>query len=471
MAIEWSEYQKAIFENVKNIKTGHVFVEACAGSAKTTSLLEALKHIPEGKTCLLAAFNKRIADELKKRAPKSFEGEICTIHSLGLKALGRTFKSSVEPDKTSNIIRELVGTGREKADLRYSLSRAVSMAKNSLALDEQAIDEMLDEYDLDFPQEIFRDIFIKLIIKVMDESKKDTSIVDFDDMVYLPNVLNCKIIRKDFVFIDEFQDINNSQLNLLLKTADEKSRIFMYGDKNQAIYRFRTADPKNIERIRETLNAESLPLSISYRCPVKVIKEAQRLVPHIEAAPNAKEGYLGRLTLKELKERAKPGCFILSRTNAPLIGLALHFLSKGIPANIQGRDLGSNLQSLIKKSKCKKLDKFMDWLDKWGKKEIERLKEKDKDIEPVLDKIECFKALGEGCENVSQLLDNIKELFSDEDDSKKIVCSSVHRAKGLERDVVYLLDWTFKYYNQEEKNIRYVAVTRSKDELYFVSQA
>jgi len=70
--------------------------------------------------------------------------------------------------------------------------------------------------------------------------------------------------------------------------------------------------------------------------------------------------------------------FILSRINAPLIGLALYFIKEKIPANIQGKDIGNNLLSLIRRSKCKKLPSFLSWLDKWSEKQIKRLNQKKK---------------------------------------------------------------------------------------------
>lgn len=469
MTLKWSQYQLDIFDNVANVKSGHVFIEAKAGSSKTTSLLESLKHIPEGKKTLLCAFNTKIADELKTRAPK-FNGEIRTLHSLGYKALRDTFGTTFNAEKTTDIIQSIVGKGREKSELRYSLSQAVSLAQNSLSREYKEIDDLIDEYDISFPPEIFPDIFIKLVQKTLGAIEEDTQTADYNSMIYLPNIMKVKIKPWDYILVDEFQDLNFAQTSLILKTIHDDSRLFFYGDSQQNVYQFRCADPRNIINLKNTLNATTLPLSISYRCPIAVIKEAQRLVPSIEAAPNAIEGKVETITLSKLKSSAQMGCFILSRTNAPLIGLALYFISQGKPANIQGRDLGNNLLSLIKKSKCKKIDKFLEWVDKWSKKEIARLQEKDKDIEPVVDKVECFKALSDGCNSVVELTGNIDKLFIDKDDAKKIILSTVHRAKGLEREVVYLLDWTFKYFNQEEKNIRYVSITRSKKELYYVKK-
>jgi superfamily I DNA/RNA helicase len=50
-----------------------------------------------------------------------------------------------------------------------------------------------------------------------------------------------------------------------------------------------------------------------------------------------------------------------------------------------------------------------------------------------------------------------------------ITCSSVHKAKGLEADKVFVLEDTLRYHSIEEENIVYVAITRAKKSLVFVS--
>jgi superfamily I DNA/RNA helicase len=50
-----------------------------------------------------------------------------------------------------------------------------------------------------------------------------------------------------------------------------------------------------------------------------------------------------------------------------------------------------------------------------------------------------------------------------------ITCSSVHRAKGLEAERVFVLAKTLRTDNDEERNISYVAITRAKSSLVYVS--
>ena len=65
--IIWSEYQKAIFKDMAK-GTGHTIVEAYAGSAKSTTLIESLKYVKRKQTVILLAFNKSIKKEFDKKA-------------------------------------------------------------------------------------------------------------------------------------------------------------------------------------------------------------------------------------------------------------------------------------------------------------------------------------------------------------------------------------------------------------------
>jgi superfamily II DNA or RNA helicase len=79
-AKNWSHYQTAIFDDVAQGR-GNTVVLARAGTGKTTTILEALKHVPEGATALMVAFNKAIATEMKDRAPGNVD--VSTLHSYG----------------------------------------------------------------------------------------------------------------------------------------------------------------------------------------------------------------------------------------------------------------------------------------------------------------------------------------------------------------------------------------------------
>jgi len=465
--MKWSKLQRAIFKDVAEGQ-GHTVVEALAGSGKTTAIIESLNHLPPGKSWLLIAFNKRIADELRARAPRG-NGDAKTLHSLGLRSLYKRFpKIKIEQNKNKILLNQIVGKDRGLWDLKLHISKTIDLCKGYLVDGSEFIDIIMDNHDID-TCDIERDLFIDYTQRALKAAREETRIIDFSDMIWMPYVFNLPVQQYHYTFIDEGQDLNNAQIELALRACKRSGRIFVYADRFQAIYHFRGAASNAVDKIKTKLKAKELPLSITYRCPKLVVKEAQALVPHIQARPRAPEGLVGEISLAQLHKQAKPGCFILSRANAPLIGLALGFIRRSIPAVIQGRDIGENLLNLIKKSRRKTLDGFLTWLDKWEKREVARLRKKRANSLYITDKAACMRALSDACYDLNEVKKKIKILFEDTDERGKIVLSTVHKSKGLERDIVYMLMPTFKSHTQEERNIKYVAITRSARELYFVS--
>ena len=81
----------------------------------------------------------------------------------------------------------------------------------------------------------------------------------------------------------------------------------------------------------------------------------------------------------------------------------------GVPANIQGKDVGSNLAYMIKKSEKTTVPEFMKWLDNWKAAEIARLRAKNRDPILIMDKVACLETLCEGAHSLDEVLDNIEK--------------------------------------------------------------
>jgi hypothetical protein len=266
------------------------------------------------------------------------------------------------------------------------------------------------------------------------------------------------IERKNGIFYDlEVEDAANFIGNNILS--------------HNSIYQFRGADSESIPNFINKLKAKTLPLSLTYRCPKKVIKLAQEVVPDIQCPNTAEDGIVDDIYVEELLKKVKPGDFVLSRTNAPLIKYCMALLKAGVPANIQGRDVGTNLQYFIKKSKAKTIKKFIEYVNEWKELETVRLLSEKKDTSGTIDKAECLLNLCEGTITIKDLKETIDKLFNDIDDNKKVIFSTTHKAKGLERDRVFILVNTYRYgpgVEGEEANLWYVGITRAKKELYLV---
>lgn len=465
----WSAYQLAVFENV-NTGKGHTVIKAVAGSGKTTTIVEALGYIPEWCKTLFVAFNKSIAEELKKRAPRGVE--VSTLHSYGLKCITRALgRLRIDANRVDNFTKAMYGDDHKTWELRRDLAKTVSLAKGQLASDEEDIDTIIDEFNIESAVGENRKKFVDDVLKILlrcTEVAQD-GLIDFDDMIWLPVVLGLGQPQFDRVFIDEVQDLNPAQIEMALRAIKPGGRICAVGDPRQAIYGFRGADSRAIDNVVSRLSATVLPLSVCYRCCKAVIREAQEVVPEIEYAPDAEEGSVSTVLVRDMKRGARAGDFILSRTNAPLISLCMFFLREGRPATIQGRDVGASLAAFVKKSKAKDVTALRNHIEKWRTEECARLAAKHRDTQAVEDRAECLLALSEDASTVSDVLEAIEKLFADRDDSARIVLSSTHKAKGMERDRVWLLSSTYcRRPGIEEENLLYVGISRARKELFLV---
>jgi DNA helicase II / ATP-dependent DNA helicase PcrA len=465
----WSKYQLAVFDNVAN-GTGHTVVNAVAGSGKTTTIVEALTHIPAGCRTLFVAFNKSIAEELKKRAPRGVE--VSTLHSYGLRTITKTLgRLRIDASRVDDFVRAMHGNDSKTWDMRRDLAKTVSLAKGQLAADEAQIDAIIDDFGIESAQNGARAKFVQDVMKILLQCTEVSADgrIDFDDMIWLPVVLELTQTKFDRVFIDETQDLNRAQIEMALRAVKPGGRICAVGDPRQAIYGFRGADSTAVDNVVTRLKATVLPLSVCYRCCKAVISEAQTVVPGIESAPDAEEGSVTEVMVRDMKRGARAGDFILSRTNAPLISLCMYFIKEGRPANIQGRDVGASLAAFVRKSKAPSVEALRDYVETWRNVECARLAAKHRDTQAVEDRAECLLALSEDAASVDGVLNSIEQLFADKDSSQRIVLSSTHKAKGLERDRVWLLQSTYmRRPEPEEVNLYYVAVTRARKTLFLV---
>lgn len=494
--MKWSKYQQAVFEDVAN-GDGHTVVNAVAGSGKTTTIVYAMRHVPPGKRTLFVAFNKGIAENLKRQAPKGVE--VSTLHSYGLRTITRSLgRLTISKYRVDDFCRELMQRDvtaafeaeqksgalpksapaptdreidRETADLRHQLAKTVSLAKATLASEDDQIDEIIDSFGIDAGNtEEDRKRFISLVHELLFRCVQiDDGRIDFDDMIWLPLVRDLPQQQFDRVFVDETQDLNKAQIELTLRACRPGGRICAVGDPCQSIYAFRGADSSAVDNVVERLRAKVLPLSVCYRCAKSIVREAKKMVPHIEWAPDAAEGTVSEASESQMMRDVSPGDFILSRTNAPLISLCLALLVRGTPANIQGRDVGAALTAFVRKSNAKTVEELRDYVEDWRAQEIARLSRKKRDTQAVEDRADCILALSEGVPSVRDVIARIEELFADKDDANRVILSTTHKAKGMERQCVWVLSSTYRRRpGREEDNLYYVAVTRAQKVLFLV---
>ncbi len=472
-----SKYQEAIFADIASNRPGHLIVEARAGSGKTASLIESFKYVPHGKKIIALAFNKIIAEELKDRAPSYVVPS--TFHSWGLRAIRNRYKTvQVDDNKTFNIVKTLVEDERDY-DLISNICDTVAYCKYGLQDAPKQIEDLIYRFGIDLC-DLDQGKFISLVIRTLGHCKSNPNVVDYNDMCWLPFVLNLPFEQFHYINVDEYQDCNLSQLVIAKRTVMPGGHLIFYGDEFQSLYSWRMSDTTVIADIKSEETTKILSLPISYRCPKKVIALAKYWVPDISCPDTAIDGEINDITYDTMFSKAKPGCFVLSRTNAPLIRVAMRFIREQVPCNIRGRDIGKSLSYLIKRSKKKRMDAFLTWLEKWKDDEVALLIAKKLNTENVLDRYECLVSLCEEHKTLDEVLKQIDAMFTDKTEKDLVICSTVHRAKGLERDDVFVLRWTFRLWLEEslglvEKpneaaNIAYTACTRTKKRLFIVNR-
>jgi len=470
-----SKYQQAIFDWVRGNGKALV-VEALAGSGKTTTGVQMLEIIPKNLDVVFVAFNKHIADELRNRVPGNVK--VCTYHSLGFTALRNTFPQiRVDEDKVDHVIQMFLDKWSNRA-LYPAIKSLVSLVKANLTgttPDELSL--LADRYGIELNGDSA--VIFQTVPLVVARCLEMTSQIDYDDMCWLPIALNLRVKQYDFIFIDEAQDTNKNQVALALASVKDDGRVVAVGDRYQSIYGFRGADVNAIPSLIENLQADTLPLSITYRCPKSHVEYVNNLFPNIplECSETAISGEILQVAEYQFSSMVVPGDMVLCRTNAPLVMPAFELIRKGVKAVIRGRDIGSNLTNLIRKMKCSDLTELIVKLEAYRVLEVGKLlaREKNSQAQSLNDKVETINALSDGITSISELEDRIDTIFSD--DVVGVVFSSVHKAKGLEAKRVFILhpelmphkmakrDWE----QAQEKNIQYVAYTRSLESLIFVS--
>ncbi len=516
LAWEPTPQQAAIFEWFKS-GSGHLVVRARAGTGKTSTILEAISFAPES-AILLCAFNKRIAVELQERLANP-NAEAATLHSIGFKCVRRYWENvrvdegrpnradrlseavcgARTPDPIKRLVSKLHTKGRE---ILPHATRANELRQLAVEFDCVPDDDWaMDGFDLDY--------VCQRAIEAMDLAArvKPSTGIDFADMLFLPVRNGWLRPRYDMVVVDEAQDMNATQLEIAIGVLAKGGRIAVVGDDRQAIYGFRGADTGSLDRLKRELNATELGLTVTFRCGKVIVAEARRYVSDYEAAEKAHEGTIVAMTPETMLERAAQGDFILSRTNAPLVKTAMALIRHGRRAKIEGRDIGAGLKAIAHKlATGKAANSLPEWLKRlarWEEKESARADNAglEAKAEHVHDQAETLRALADGVTAVREIEARIESLFADTGAGARsfIVCSSVHRAKGLEADRVWMLRDTLfppvacvcghrhprgsrscarcacddyrpdRIKEMEEVNIAYVAVTRAKRELLWVN--
>lgn len=512
-------------------------------SPQQAKVWEAMALSCDAKTIQFTAFNKSIVREFEDKWGWAIQElrqlkvslSFNTNHSMGFAAVRKAFpRLEVSEYRVMDLIAELLG--KDIRELRKNCfemlkgtERLVGLCKMNL-LDGSNPDELqalVSHHDLDidgYRAEVF-DLVPKILTLCKDPTKDRR--IDFDDMVWLPVVHKLSVVKNDLLLVDECQDLNRCQ-QALAKMAGH--RVILVGDPKQAIYGFAGADTESMPRMAQELGActdgkshdwdrqhgsspcgkcgkfygsvktfcDVLPLTMTRRCGRAIVREANKLVPDFQAHESNPEGEVlealyptyekdGQTQERKFEDtymaKVGDGDMILCRVNAPLVSQCFRFLKRGIKANIQGRDVGAGLISTIQKLGAESINelilKINNWLEVESSRERAKRNPSESRVIALQDRHDCILAFTEGAKEVMEVIKRVESIFTDDRKREGVRLSSIHKAKGLEAQKVFILmpkgasiphpmaksQWQL----DQEYNLLYVAVTRAIRQLYFVS--
>jgi len=476
--------------------TNYILVST-AGSGKTFVVgQKILRYNDPSLKIIYLVFNSQNAKEASEKLP-----EYCitkTLHSFCMGQFLRFYhkkykRELVKLNKVESIIKNLMveippedeKTEKEVFENMSTITKTVALLKN-LYLDPSIdnIEFVINEYGLLTDTEnLDLDTLYQLIIIGFNESLSIKDYFDFDDLLYWVGTGEIICEKFDKILLDECQDINKIQRMVIKAIMKENSQLMFVGDENQAIYAFRGADSESIQNIKKEFDCKELPLSVSRRCSKSVGNFINNEFPYIDFSvlPEAKEGKIEHIKESEMFNYVLDGDLVLCRMNAPLVKPCFALLKQGKKAIIKGRDIGKDLTSFIwaiqKKYNAETLTELLNALSENFEKESIKLMAQKKDfaVEILSDKTDTIFALSDNSDTITDLILNIEKIFEDEK-TTGITFSSVHKAKGLESQQVFILRndlmpskkaITEKQLRQEQ-NIRFVAYTRAKENLFFL---
>ena len=491
-----SPYQEKIFDFIVH-GNGNAVISAKAGSGKTSTCVTAIKLIKPKNKVMFLAFNKSIAEELSQKLKDYPNVEVRTSHSLGFAIIRKNVEGEVELDEfkyrryiKSNISElttiDVTLTKNQLYNYIESICALVDFARFNLAQTAEEVKSLAVKYDVP----IFFDE-CDVVIKVLEWGKTELNSIDYADMVWLPVELsmNARAFQKDFIFIDECQDQSLMSIELFLKCFKRGTRFIAVGDEDQCINTFCGSSEEAFQYMKDYPKTSQFDLPICYRCPKTVVELAKTLVPDIECREDAPKG---DIIEKCWTSSLRSGDMVLCRSKAPLLKVYTKLLRKGIQCHIKGQDIGTNLKKLIEEVDIEELNTnlksdgvFVRLYDNLFEIRNKLMESKGLDYQDATltnyitnryDMIKALTVLAENYTTKTELLSHIDEIF--DETREGVILSTIHKAKGLEADNVYILcnssmpsslakkEWE----KNAEQNLIYVAYTRAKKKLGFISE-
>lgn len=469
--------------------TGNIIINAVAGSGKTTTIIEYAKARPKKSKILYLAFNKSV----KLEAAKKFNTlgldnvKVETAHSLAYKhvVFQNNYNIKAHGYKTHEIA-ELLGlrSTREKHAeyiVANHINKFVTYFCNSDKLKVQDLNY------LDILSDSKAKTFVKTFYKYIEKqtrlllSKMDKGEIEITHDFYLKKFqISNPILPFDYILFDEGQDASPVMLDIFFK---QRATKVIVGDTHQQIYSWRHA-VNSLEKAK----FKTYRLSTSFRfnrdianLAGEILKWKTHLYKYEPVLIN------GKGSSKGFKSRA-----ILARTNLGLLYKAIenvverkkvnHIYFEGNINSYTYADDGASLYDVLnlynnirKRIKDKLIREMKDLND------LEEYIKKTDDLQLSM-MVDIVKEYGN---DIPEILKTIKRMHVEDDEKEKaeVIFSTVHRCKGMEYDIVQIVNDFItekkliklktdreeeidKAKLNEEINLLYVAITRTKNRIH-----
>lgn len=272
---------------------GPAMVLAGPGSGKTLVITNRTKYLIEERgvspeEILVITFTKAAAGQMRERFLRLMGQERCrvtfgTFHAVFFQILKHAYhytaSSILRDDQKYRIlggIADSVKLEREdEKEFVADLASEISLVKN-----EQV--PLEHYYSVNCPEEAFRIVYTRY-----QQQLRKKNLLDFDDMlVYCHTLLKERgdILaqwqrRFRYILVDEFQDINRLQYEVVRMLAEPEQNLFIVGDDDQSIYRFRGAKPEIMLHFQKDYpQAACIRLEENYRSAPEIVAAAGRMI-------------------------------------------------------------------------------------------------------------------------------------------------------------------------------------------------
>jgi|SRR5215470_623085 len=457
--------QQAILEHVSS-SSANLQINAYAGTGKTATL-----RLIQGASAgpiLCLAFNKGVKEEMEESfGPQT---TVKTLNGLGHSVWSHTCVHKVVLDQKKcqeilrNKIKALTKDERESAwEAYWEILSAVGLAK-SLGYVPQG--HYVNAKRLCSWEELCGALEAKpnplqqaLIDSVLLESIRQAyaGSIDFNDQVYMPALFGGTFPKYPLVLVDEAQDLSPANHAMLAKLKG--SRVISVGDPYQSIYQFRGACQDGMAKLSKAFEMTELPLSVSWRCPSEIVKNARWRVPEFKwSRAGGQVVVLSAASLCDIED----GAAIICRNNAPLFRLAFSLISNGRSVSVAGSDIGPKLVGILRRfgddnlPRSSVLGAIQDWADRKA----------EAGSKSAGDLAACMRLFAERASDLGQALAYAKDILQR---VGGIRLTTGHKAKGLEWETVYHLDPWLINSGEQELNLRYVIQTRAKERYFEVN--